>query len=56
MCAGDRPKGVIDLTMCISIKEIPEHQRYDFLFAVYTKARNYYLAAASSVRSFCVDI
>ena len=48
--ADEPPKGVIDLTDSLSIKEIADHPKYECLFVVYTKARNFYLAAYSHVR------
>ena len=45
--ADEPPKGVIDLNESLSIKEIADHPKYECLFVVYTKTRNFYLAAYS---------
>ena len=45
--AVETPKGVINMADCLSIKEIGNHPKYEYLFAVYTKSRNFYMAAYS---------
>ncbi len=46
---GDAPKGMINMSMCTAIKEVADHPKYDFLLGIYTKLRNYYVAAESRV-------
>lgn len=47
---GDAPKGTINMSTCTAIKEVADHPKYDFLLGIYTKLRNFYIAAESRVR------
>jgi hypothetical protein len=47
---------VIDMGDCLSIKEIHDHPKHSHLFVIYTKSRNYYLAAASKVDLPCPSL